>query len=202
MAPQRSVVAVTGMLAAVLAAAMPLGRTASAQSADTRARVGRSPWSRHVHALDGPFDARSLLETALERSATIRRLVATLDASDLMVYVVVQFDLKTGSGDLHLLPAVPGIRRVLIRIDASNDIPNRFKVLGHELQHAVEVASAPDVNDTAGMLRLYRRIGTVTAGGFETDAAVHTGHVVYSEVFGRGEKNAAEPPRREREQRK
>ena len=32
-------------------------------------------------------------------------------------------------------------------------------VLGHELQHAVEVAEAIDVNDNGGLARLYQRIG-------------------------------------------
>jgi len=47
--------------------------------------------------------------------------------------------------------------------------------LGHELQHAVEVASAPDVREDGSLERLYRRIGNpqpAQAPTFETSDSV------------------------------
>jgi hypothetical protein len=198
MARQRSAAAVRRTLAAILAAVTPIAGIAHAQSADPAVAVGPSPSSSRVHPLNGAFDARPLLATALERSPTIRRLVAPLDASDVIVYVALEDDVRTGSGDLHLMPAMPGVRRVLVRIDARNGIPERFKWLGHELQHAVEVASAPEVRDAAGMARLFARIGRLTAEGFETDAAVRAGNAVYREVFARAGRKAGEPLQDER----
>jgi len=54
----------------------------------------------------------------------------------------------------------------------------------------VEIASAPEVRDAAGMARLFARIGTLTKHGYETDAAVRTGNVVYREVFAPAPKKA------------
>ena len=50
-------------------------------------------------------------------------------------------------------------------------------LLGHELQHAVEVASAPDVMTPAQLATLYRRIGVpMGPGRYDSDAARTTGY--------------------------
>jgi hypothetical protein len=57
--------------------------------------------------------------------------------------------------------------------------------IGHELQHAVEVLSTPDVTDTATMYRFYEREGRRVFGGFETEAAIRAGQNVRAELLGR-----------------
>ena len=61
--------------------------------------------------------------------------------------------------------------------------------MGHELQHAVEIADRPTIVDTASMQREYERIGYVnhiasTAGiiSFETDLALRVGDRIFREL--------------------
>ena len=59
-------------------------------------------------------------------------------------------------------------------------------IVGHELQHAVEIASAPNVVDDQSFKRLFTRIGysgCLSARGeqFETTAALETGERVREE---------------------
>lgn len=45
-------------------------------------------------------------------------------------------------------------------------------ILGHELQHAAEIAAAPWVHDAGTLARLYRRIGLrLGSNAFDTAAA-------------------------------
>jgi hypothetical protein len=57
--------------------------------------------------------------------------------------------------------------------------------IGHELQHAVEILSNPDVRDTAAMYIFYsrfaRRVGT-GRGAWETAAATKVGNAVREEI--------------------
>jgi hypothetical protein len=58
--------------------------------------------------------------------------------------------------------------------------------LGHELQHAMEVADAPDVRDEGALARFYARIGTEGAlpRSYDTLAAQLAGRRVLMEVQG------------------
>jgi hypothetical protein len=57
--------------------------------------------------------------------------------------------------------------------------------IGHELQHAIEILSNPDVRSTAAMYIFYsrfaKRIGT-GRGAFETEAATKIGNAVREEL--------------------
>ena len=57
-------------------------------------------------------------------------------------------------------------------------------LIGHELQHALEVAERPDIVDVTGMLELARRIGFPLKGrpGYETSAARAAGDAVLDEL--------------------
>ena len=66
-----------------------------------------------------------------------------------------------------------------------------MSLLAHELQHAVEIADAPEVVDEASLKELYRRLGADSGPGafngsvwFETQGAIDTGRRVYSELVG------------------
>jgi hypothetical protein len=69
------------------------------------------------------------------------------------------------------------------------DLPALRKIaaLGHELQHAVEIADQPDVVDPASLALAYGRIGSErglrsTEPLFDTDAAVAAGQQIWSEM--------------------
>jgi len=60
-----------------------------------------------------------------------------------------------------------------------------YPLAAHEPQHAVEIASAPEVTDDAGVRRLYERIGRPSKDGlhsFETKAAIDVRDQVLAEL--------------------
>jgi hypothetical protein len=65
-------------------------------------------------------------------------------------------------------------------------LPELVSVLGHELQHAVEIAAAPEVRDLATQRNFYLRTGYETRGGgyFESEAALEAGRRVAAEFAG------------------
>ena len=59
-------------------------------------------------------------------------------------------------------------------------------LLGHELQHAAEVADAPGVQTAEAFAEFYRRIGVPTgAGRYDSLAAQSAGRIVRAELRGR-----------------
>jgi hypothetical protein len=150
------------------------------------AGAAQSPWptadapAAHVRPLDAR--AAATLREGLMRSATLRELVGALEASDLVVYVgVTQMETP---GRLNFMAVSVGTRFVRISLDFRVMEPFMIGCLGHELQHALEIAAAPDVRDQAGVERLYQRIGeAASAGGWCTRAAQRAGADVLAEVL-------------------
>jgi hypothetical protein len=62
----------------------------------------------------------------------------------------------------------------------------QIATLGHELQHAVEIAEAPEVVDARSLARFYARVGSERTSGacrlFDTQAAVDIGWQVSREL--------------------
>ena len=75
-----------------------------------------------------------------------------------------------------------------LRVQIRSDLSKReaISLIGHELQHALEIAGASDVRDTTSLIRLYERIGHASSGehAYDTDAAQDTGRVVRKELMG------------------
>lgn len=131
--------------------------------------------------------AASLLTLAAERSPLIISQLWELERSGMVIYVT---NLKAGQAPgpksyLSFLAAEASLRYVLIRIEHWQISPNeRLALLGHELEHALEVARASEVRDALGMAALFRRIGhEVSPNSFETAAARETGHRVRAELL-------------------
>jgi hypothetical protein len=107
-------------------------------------------------------------------SPTLRALVDRVAASDLTVHVSVKrFPDRRLAGGLRFLAATPTERMLLIEIAFGLDRYARIAMLGHELQHAVEVAETPQIRDKDGLRRFYASHGLVGAieCAYETDAA-------------------------------
>jgi hypothetical protein len=137
---------------------------------------------RHVRAVDSSM--RSLLTSGFRKSAAFASLVRRLQNSDVIVYVEEVPRLPSAiEGRLIIMPTTHGQRYVRVQI-ARRGAPNDWlAVLGHELQHAVEVADAENVRDQAGMIELYERIGTRTGTHiYDTVAAQEMGRTVKREV--------------------
>ncbi len=129
-------------------------------------------------------EAAQLLDEARRLSPTVRRLLAELERSDLIVYLQVQPGRLVHTGTTAVLGSGVAVRYVKVDIYlyfVSDSIP----WLAHELQHAVEIASAPDVRDADGVIRLYKRIGDPGQHGlhsFETVAAIDVRNQVLAEL--------------------
>lgn len=128
---------------------------------------------------------RALIARGLERSQTFRDLVRRLDATDVVVYVRftppcngrVPACLLWGSSDrTH--------RRLLIKVDRFGRSENELTALvAHELQHASEVASAPDITDIASFQVWFAAHGRRGWHGFETDRAGEMTKKVMAELI-------------------
>jgi hypothetical protein len=128
-----------------------------------------------------------ILQQGIARSATFRALIDRIEASNLIVYVAVSANLKSGlSGAVTWMTRAGNFRyvRASIRIDLPFD--QMIATVAHELQHAVEVIEDESVIDEQSLIALYRRIGEPSrlAGpsGWETVAAQRTASQVRREL--------------------
>jgi hypothetical protein len=126
-----------------------------------------------------------LLNIGFARSPTFRRLVTRLQRSDVIVYVKVRHDMPARlGGALRFITRTATDRFLLVSINAKNSQPMLVALLGHELQHAVEVADAPDVASPSALSDLYRRIGVhMAVDSWDSRAAQEAGQLVRTEYL-------------------
>lgn len=171
-----------------------LGRPAGASTGASDAIVAQLPAVRPLNR-----DAELLLAEARRRSSTIARLLAALETGDLVVYLDVRLMPRCRTGRLRLVASNGAGRFVKVDISATARWDEAFGLLGHELQHAVEVASAPEVRDAGSLARFYRRIGNprpAQASTFETEEAIKVRAQVLAELSRNGQdRSVAAPPR-------
>ncbi|MBI3047765.1 MAG: hypothetical protein HYY76_05595 [Acidobacteria bacterium] len=103
---------------------------------------------------------RVLFEAGLHHSPTLRALTSRLEASDVVVYVQTDARGVMGyAGRLTFLSVVGGLRYVVVRVTPLRSHVQQLAMIGHELQHAVEVAERPEIVDSSSLYREYMRIG-------------------------------------------
>jgi hypothetical protein len=146
--------------------------------------VERSPY-RHVRSTQEHVEI--LLDDGTRRSPTFAALRETLESADIIVYVQTVGNLPDSlDGRLAFLHAANGKRYLRIEVRRMLGRAQMLSTIGHELQHAVEIAGATEVRDSASMAGFYRRVGVggATRAGFDTRAARETGRRVRSELSG------------------
>lgn len=145
----------------------------------------------HIHIHDASFPriraldpvAGRLLADGRRRSPTLTALVVDLERRDLVAYVTMS-PVVTSRGTLCFVMRAASVTYVIIHINA-RQIPDRaIAAIGHELRHALEVATAaPAVASAADLAALYRRIGAPLGHGtFESDAALLTEQTIAREL--------------------
>jgi hypothetical protein len=125
-----------------------------------------------AHVRPVSASVNTLLTEATTRSSIVNQLVERLTGTDVIVYVELVASPEIPLARTKLVSGSPGARFLRISINGRNPPWDRVALLAHELQHAVEIATAADVRDDEGVRRLYARIGF--PGGtdrFETVAA-------------------------------
>ena len=138
---------------------------------------------RHVRTQDR--SVRHLLKRGFNRSATFAQLMARLEHSDVLVYIEEVPRLDGGlEGRMMMLPTAHGQRYVRIQIVLRGAPDESVAILGHELQHAIEVAQESGVSNQQQLTALYQRIGM--RGGphvYDTIAAQEVGRVIRRELL-------------------
>lgn len=131
----------------------------------------------------------STLRDSYRTSPTIRSLVDELEQSDLVIHVTgLSADESTRFSGTTRFVTVAGGRRFL-RIAVNEQLMGDAQagILGHEFQHAVEVAREPWVVDQLTFEGLYRHIGQPSSAGsrvptYDTAGARHAGERVMSKL--------------------
>ena len=130
-----------------------------------------------------------LLADGYARSTTFRRLVDAISITNTLVYVEAGI-CAFGQLNACLLPFIATTdngRYLRVVVTQPLNLARRdrlISLIGHELQHALEVAERPEVIDVASMIALARRIGFPLKGraGYETSAARAAGTAIFEEL--------------------
>jgi len=145
------------------------------------------------HLRSSEPDVRAVIDDGLQRSSLFRDLVLQLSVSDVIVYVASDCSMPSFLfGKTTFMSAGGGMRYVMIGIACARATRERVAILGHELQHAIEIAEAPSIVDQESLAAQYKRIGFMSDGfmpgsGFDTNAAIETGRRVWAELGQNGE---------------
>ena len=128
-----------------------------------------------------------LLATGMGRSESFRRLIREIEASDVIVYIEARRDLRSGVGaSMRFLATSASDRFVKIHLDANHNPHVLVALLGHELQHVVEVAQNRSIRSADDLRVFYREKGVRTGpDSFDSEAARQMGYVVREELLGR-----------------
>jgi hypothetical protein len=121
---------------------------------------GANAWAGNIRASDDELVA--LLEDGIKRSATFKGLVDRLAKSDVILYVRPDVTAKNNAMKLTFLAAKGGYRYLVIRVGAGRSKDQQLATLGHEMQHAVIIADASSVVDSASLKREFERVGKLT----------------------------------------
>jgi hypothetical protein len=131
-----------------------------------------------------PIAADTFAE-ALAGSEIVRSLVATLEASNVLVHIVSSRVMPSGIGGMTRFVTSRGGYRY-VRITIASELPPRTRsiILGHELQHACEVANSA-ATDTESIRELFKQDGEQYGDFYETRAAVSIERSVRLELSSR-----------------
>ena len=133
----------------------------------------------------------------IRKSQTLRSLVAALDESNVTVYLHDGRCVRPAEACLMIAKTSGQTRLVHINFRIAGTGPDVFLAyqdrliaqIGHELQHAVEIANNSDVVDAATLSGLYERIGERRGSlgdvRYETEAAIQAGQRVLREIHER-----------------
>jgi hypothetical protein len=149
--------------------------------------------SARIHSDDA--EVRALIREGLARSATLRALDNALRTTDVVVYVQPSV-MRSGLGGYvpHRVAATAAARYVLVVISPEGSTARRISVIGHELQHALEIATTPQVGRTQTAAELFDRIGFRShnpRNAFETMEALFVERAVRHEWLESAERRCA-----------
>lgn len=138
---------------------------------------------RAVRAVDAM--AATMLADALERSAIVRDLIHRLGCSNVIVHLEATRNLPSGiAGTTRFVAGHGDYRYVRISLSVSLPSADRVAMVGHELQHAWEVAHSRAAN-AAEVRRWFATSGfpmRLSENLFETSAALQVERNIREEL--------------------
>jgi len=147
--------------------------------------TAQDPSTSHVRATEPMI--RTLIEEGMTRSATFRRLVETLDQSDVIVYIDPKITRETLGGYLsHDVLSAGGRRYLHIAVVLRAGDIRLVSLIAHELQHAVEVSQDANARDAKSVAQMFGRLASTRGCGIsdceETEAALDVQEAVDAEL--------------------
>jgi hypothetical protein len=146
---------------------------------------------------------RAVLDDGYVRSPTFRRLIDILEASAVVVYVEPgqcrRRDPIRLAGCLVYLAVVDDVRHLRVIVDQGFARDRLIALVGHELQHAVEIARLPLRDSHGEEAGIESDATAVRDSVYETDEAVRAGRTILEELrrkANRGAPSAAGIPGR------
>lgn len=103
-------------------------------------------------------------------SQTFRSLLNLLGESDLIVHVQVVDRLST-AGQTYFVTSTASVRYVRIDVLAGGSSNEMVALIGHELQHAVEIAQEPRIRDRHALSAFYRTMAGNSTASTDYDSA-------------------------------
>jgi hypothetical protein len=153
--------------------------------AATRADAG-GPQDINRHLRPADRTDAALVNESLTRSATVRDLVARLNATDVVTYVTAapcgQYERDSS---IHFVGRSPYQRFMVIKVNDALPLDRQIALVGHELQHALDMAPASWIIDSFRMNQYFALAGWKDSGlkpGFETTTAMRTERKVGQEA--------------------
>ena len=127
------------------------------------------------------------IATAAEYSPAFRAMVEAVEKTDGIVYVRVGTCRRGLRGCLTNVHSTPTVRFVHVTVDTRKAVDCELMgVIGHELQHALEVLGNPKIVDDQALQHFYMREGaTGDDNRLETESADQAGLQVEKELHAR-----------------
>ncbi len=175
MSPHHHLRHVTAATAIVTIVACSFTRSATARENNQQVR--------RVRSLD--VSIAKVMEQAVARSPTFERLVATIEASNGIIYI------EAGVCPGRVPACLPSwmvssggnrFMRIVVDRQRLNSDELTAGAIAHELQHAIEVLGDRFVTDSTKMFFFYRRYAPTGKEQFETLEAIQAGMAVEDEL--------------------
>jgi len=127
------------------------------------------------------------IATAAEHSPAFRAMVEAVEKTNGIVYVRVGTCRRGLRACLTNVHSAPSVRFVHVAVDTRKAVDCELMgVIGHELQHALEVLGNPKIVDDQSLQHFYMREGaTGDDNRLETESADHAGLQVEKELHAR-----------------
>jgi len=153
--------------ALILAALVALGPRLDPVDSTVPRGVMSEAVAFHVRATDPR--AQSWLRLGAAESQTFRDLLDALAASDLIVHVQPVERLAT-AGQTSFVTSTATIRYLRIEVAPAANMNEMVALIGHELQHALEIAHQPKIRDRKALAQFYLTVAGNSSASTEYDS--------------------------------